>query len=92
MAAGKVLMHPGDLWFVKAPNRWGNLGFELDLFLILCQILMKVNIYHQFYGTSVAYLAAGHSAERRELAFKVWSVLKFGKLKELLQKKDLEIH
>ncbi|ERJ11733.1 ABC transporter substrate-binding protein [Haloplasma contractile] len=28
-ALGKVLIHPGDLWYVNAPHRWGNLNFDL---------------------------------------------------------------
>src|SRR5690606_15902192 len=27
--AGKVAMHPGNLWFINAANRWGGLEFEL---------------------------------------------------------------
>lgn len=73
--AGKVLMHPGDLWFVKAPNRWGNLGFELGFVPYPMSDTYEGEYLSPIYGTSVAYLAAGHSAERRELAFKVWNAV-----------------
>lgn len=69
---GKVLMHPGDLWFVKADNRWGNLGFELGFVPYPMADDYTGEYLSPVYGSSVSYLSAGHPGSKNELAFKVW--------------------
>lgn len=71
--AGKVLMHPGDLWFIKADNRWGKLGFELGFVPYPMSDTFEGEYLSPIYGSSVAYLAAGHSLDKTELTFKVWN-------------------
>lgn len=71
--AGKVLMHPGDLWFLRADNRWGKLGFKLGFVPYPKSDTYEGEYLSPVYGSSVAYLASGHPADKRELTFKVWN-------------------
>lgn len=69
---GKVLMHPGDLWFVKAENRWGNLGFELGFVPYPMADDHDGEYLSPVYGSSVSYLSGGHTQTKNKLAFEVW--------------------
>lgn len=73
--AGKVLMHPGHLWFVKAENRWGGLGFELGFVPYPMADDYEGEYISPVYGSSVAYMASGHTAEKRALTFEVWNAI-----------------
>lgn len=70
--AGKVLMHPGSLWFVKAANRWGNLQFELGFVPYPKADDYDGEYASPIYGSSIFYLSSGHTADKNELAFNVW--------------------
>lgn len=69
---GKVLMHPGDLWFVKAANRWGNLEFELGFVPYPMADDYEGEYASPIYGSSIFYLSSGHTKDKSELAFNVW--------------------
>lgn len=69
---GKVLMHPGDLWFVKADNRWGKLGFELGFVPYPMADDYEGDYRSPIFGSSIFYLSSGHTQEKNELAFNVW--------------------
>lgn len=73
--AGKVLMHPGDLWFLRAENRWGELPFEKGFVPYPMADDYEGEYLSPIYGSSVAYLAAGHPAEKRALTFEVWNAV-----------------
>ncbi len=72
---GKVLIHPGELWFVNADNRWGDLDFELgyvpypmsDDFIAKGGEFISPQL-----GIGVVVMSSGMTPEREELAFKVW--------------------
>lgn len=72
---GKVLMHPGDLWFVKSVNRWGNLGFELGFVPYPMADDYTGEYLSPVYGSSVSYLSNGHTDTKSRLAFNVWNAL-----------------
>ena len=77
--SGKVAMHPGSLWFVNAPNRWGGLAFELGFVPY-----PKSNSYTGDYvspvsGVALYHLASGVTPEKEALAFQVWNELQLWK-------------
>lgn len=71
--AGKVLMHPGALWFKNADNRWKNLNFDLGFVPYPRSDSYKGKYVSPVSGVAVYNLAAGYSADIQELAFKVWN-------------------
>jgi fructooligosaccharide transport system substrate-binding protein len=88
--AGKVAMHPGNLWFVTAPNRWGSIAFELGFVPY-----PRADDYTGPYvspvsGVAVYNVASGMTPERQELVFKVWNELQIWKTNEQL-KNDFEL-
>jgi maltose-binding protein MalE len=73
--AGKVVMHPGSLWFVTADNRWGGLPFELGFVPY-----PKADAYEGEYaspvsGVALFHVASGMTAEREALVFEVFNEL-----------------
>ena len=88
--AGKVAMHPGNLWFVTAPNRWGSIAFELGFVPF-----PRADDYTGAYvspvsGVAVYNIASGMTPEREELVFKVWNELQIWKTNDQL-KNDFEL-
>jgi len=79
---GKVALHPGDLWFLTADNRWGTIPFELG-FVPYPQADDYTGEYTSpISGVAIMTLASGMSAEREELVFRVWNALQLWKTDE----------
>jgi len=77
---GKVAMHPGSLWFVKADNRWGGLAFELGFVPYPVADDFDVEDYvSPVSGVATYNLASGMSEEREALVFEVWNALQLWK-------------
>lgn len=74
--SGKVLFHPGHFWFVASNDRWGtNINFELGFvpFPMSDAYIAEGGQYRSpIYGPSFPVMAAGMTAQRKELVFKVW--------------------
>lgn len=88
--AGKVAMHPGNLWFVTAPNRWGGLPFELGYVPF-----PKADAFTGAYtspvsGVAVYHVASGMSAAKEALVFQVWNELQLWRTDAEL-KSDFEL-
>lgn len=88
--AGKVAMHPGNLWFVTAPNRWGSIAFELGFVPFPRADNYTGDYVSPVSGVAVYNLASGMTPEREELVFKVWNELQLWKTDEQL-KNDFEL-
>lgn len=73
--AGHVLMHPGSFWFLNADNRWKTLNFPLGFVPYPANDTYKGDYVSRISGLAVFNIAAGLSAEKEELAFRVWNDL-----------------
>jgi len=73
--SGKVAMHPGDLWFVSADNRWGNIPFELGFVPYPVADDFTGEYTSPISGVAVMSVASGMTPEREELVFRVWNAL-----------------
>lgn len=73
--AGKVAMHPGNLWFVNADNRWGGLAFELGFVPYPRADSFVGDYVSPVSGVAVYHIASGMTAERQALVFQVWNEL-----------------
>jgi maltose-binding protein MalE len=85
---GKVAMHPGSLWFVKADNRWGGLAFELGYVPYPISDSFKASggdYVSPVSGVATYNLASGMTAEREALVFEVWNELQLWKTDEELK-------
>jgi maltose-binding protein MalE len=80
--SGKVAMHPGDLWFVSADNRWGSIPFELGFVPYPVSDSFTGDYSSPISGVAVMALASGMSSERQELVFRVWNALQLWKTSE----------
>ena len=83
--AGKVAMHPGNLWFVNAANRWGGLEFELGFVPY-----PKADSYTGDYvapvaGVAVYHIASGMTPEKEALVFQVWNELQLWQTEEEME-------
>ena len=83
-------MHPGNLWFVTADNRWGGLPFELGFVPF-----PKADSFTGAYtspvsGVAVYHIASGMSAEKEALVFEVWNALQLWRTDSKL-KSDFEL-
>ncbi len=77
--AGQVALHPGQLWFVTADNRWGGLPFELG-FVPYPQSDTYVGDYvSPISGVALYHIASGMTPEKEELVFEVWNALQLWK-------------
>lgn len=73
---GKVVMHPGDLWFVTSDARWGGLTFDIGYVPYPVADDFDVEDYSQpISGVALMTLASGMTSEREELVFTVWNEL-----------------
>lgn len=72
---GKVVMHPGDLWFVKSDARWGGLTFEIGYVPYPVADDFTGDYAQPITGVALMTIASGMSPEREELVFKVWNEL-----------------
>lgn len=84
-AAGKVLLHPGEAWFVNANNRWKN--FSFDLGFVPYPVSDSFEAAGKEYvspvsSLSVYNLSSGLSAKKEELAFRVWNELQVWQTEE----------
>jgi fructooligosaccharide transport system substrate-binding protein len=77
--AGKVAMHPGNLWFVNADNRWGNLTFELGFVPYPKSPTFQGDYVSPVSGVAMYSIASGMTPQRQELVFKVWNELQLWK-------------
>lgn len=77
--AGNVAMYPGQLWFVTADNRWGQLPFELGFVPYPVSPTYTGEYKSPMSGVAVYHVASGMTAEKEELVFKVWNELQLWK-------------
>lgn len=76
---GKVAMHPGQLWFMTADNRWGSLEFELGFVPYPVADDFTDEYAAPISGVAIYAIASGMEAEREELVFTVWNALQLWK-------------
>ncbi len=79
---GKVAIHPGELWFVNADNRWGQIPFELGFVPYPVADDYEGEYLSPISGVAVMSLASGMSPEREELVFRVWNAIQLWKTDE----------
>jgi len=77
--AGKVAMHPGELWFVSADNRWGSLPFELGFVPFPVADDFTGEYVSPVNGVALLVMASGMTPEREELVFQVWNEIQLWK-------------
>ena len=82
--AGKVAMHPGELWFVSASNRWGSLPFELGFVPFPEADDFEGEYLSPVNGVALLVMASGMTPEREELVFQVWNEIQLWKTHEEL--------
>lgn len=80
--AGKVALHPGNLWFVTADNRWGGLPFELGFVPFPVADSYTGEYASPVTGVAVVNVASNMTEEREELVFQVWNELQIWKSDE----------
>jgi len=80
--AGKVALHPGDLWFINADSRWGTLPFELGFVPYPVADDFAGEYASPVSAVALMSLASGLGAEKEELAFKVWNEIQLWKTPE----------
>jgi maltose-binding protein MalE len=73
--AGKVAMHPGNLWFVNADNRWGGLEFELGFVPYPRSNTYTGDYVSPVSGVAVYHIASGMTPAKEALVFQVWNEL-----------------
>lgn len=79
---GKIAMHPGDLWFLSADNRWGTIPFELGFVPYPSGDDYTGEYSSPISGVAIMSIASGMTAEREELVFRVWNALQLWKTDE----------
>ncbi len=79
---GKVAMHPGDLWFLSADNRWGTIPFEIGFVPYPSADDYTGEYTSPISGVAVMALASGMTSEREQLVFRVWNALQLWKTDE----------
>lgn len=77
--AGKVALHPGDLWFMNAESRWGNVPFEIGFVPFPVADDFTGEYVSPISGVALMTLASGLSAAKEELVFKVWNEIQLWK-------------
>jgi maltose-binding protein MalE len=80
--SGKIAMHPGELWFVNADNRWGTIPFELGFVPYPSADDFEGDYSSPISGLAIMSLASGMSSAREELVFRVWNALQLWKTDE----------
>jgi fructooligosaccharide transport system substrate-binding protein len=83
--AGKVAIHPGNLWFVTADNRWGQIPFELGFVPYPKSPTFTGEYVSPVSGIAIYNLASGMDAKREELVFQVWNALQIWKTEQQLR-------
>lgn len=76
---GKVVMHPGSLWFINSSNRWGGIPFRIGFVPYPAADDYTGDYQSGISGVAVMTVASGMSAEREELVFTVWNELQLWK-------------
>ncbi len=76
---GNVAMYPGQLWFVTADNRWGQVPFELGFVPYPVSPTFTGAYQSPVSGVAVYHVASGMTPEKEELVFKVWNELQLWK-------------
>jgi len=77
--SGNVAMYPGQLWFVTADNRWGQLPFELGFVPYPVSPTYTGDYASPVSGVAVYHIASGMTPEKEELVFRVWNELQMWK-------------
>ncbi len=77
--AGNVAMYPGQLWFLTADNRWGQLPFELGFVPYPKSPTYTGGYASPISGVAVYHVASGMTAAKEELVFRVWNELQMWK-------------
>ena len=72
-------MHPGELWFVNADNRWGTIPFELGFVPYPVADDYEDDYISPISGVACMSIASGMDPEREELVFRVWNALQLWK-------------
>lgn len=80
--SGKVAMHPGDLWFLTADNRWGTIPFELGFVPYPVADDYTDEYTSPISGVAIMSIASGMTPEREQLVFRVWNALQLWKTDE----------
>ena len=80
--SGKVAMHPGDLWFLTADNRWGTIPFELGFVPYPVADDFDDEYTSPISGVAIMSIASGMTPEREQLVFRVWNALQLWKTEE----------
>jgi len=80
--SGKVAIHPGDLWFISADNRWGTIPFELGFVPYPVADDFEGEYVSPIHGVALMSIASGMSSEREQLVFRVWNALQLWKTDE----------
>lgn len=72
---GKVAMHPGQLWFINADNRWGTIPFELGWVPFPMNDDYTGGYKSPLSGVAIYGLASNMEAEKEALVFQAWNAL-----------------
>lgn len=70
--SGKVLVHPGQAWFVKHDIRWGKLEFEIGFVPYPINDNYTGEYKSPIFTLATNALASGMTQEKEQLAFNVW--------------------
>ncbi|MGD9910121.1 MAG: extracellular solute-binding protein [Candidatus Izemoplasmatales bacterium] len=76
---GKIAMHPGELWFVNADNRWGSIPFELGFVPYPVADDFTGEYSSPISSVAIMALASGMTPEKEELVFRVWNAIQLWK-------------
>ncbi len=73
--SGKVAVHPGQLWFINADNRWGTIPFELGWVPFPVSDTYTGEYRSPLSGVALYSLASNMGAEKESLVFQAWNAL-----------------
>ncbi len=77
--SGKIAMHPGELWFVNADNRWGTIPFELGFVPYPVADDFTGDYSSPISAVAIMSIASGMTPEKEQLVFRVWNALQIWK-------------
>ncbi len=82
--AGKVAMHPGELWFITSDIRWATLPFELGFVPFPVADDFTGEYISPVNAVALLVMASGMTPEREELVFQVWNEIQLWKTEQEL--------
>lgn len=81
-ASGKVVMHPGDLWFLNSDARWASLSFDIG-FVPYPVADDYTDEYISPVSSAALYsIANGMTPQKEEMVFKIWNELQLWQTEE----------